>query len=237
MEERVVFYIDSLKRFIPNGQNASILVVAGGKNDVIALKQCEFNNVLITNITENPINPVEPYYYQKADALSLPFANSSFDYVIISAALHHLPQPHLGLLEVYRVASKGAFVIEAYDSLLMNLFVKCGIAEEYELSAVKRQKNKKGGLNNSEIPNYVFRWNKKEFCKTILAFEPSYKHKIEFHSRLLLPYSWELRNNICLMLFSKFLNLIFSIIPSQKNLFSAFIHKPKHPDDLQPWLK
>jgi putative aminopeptidase FrvX len=71
MEERVVFYIDSLKRFIPNGQNASILVVAGGKNDVIALKQCEFNNVLITNITENPINPVEPYNYQKADALSL----------------------------------------------------------------------------------------------------------------------------------------------------------------------
>ncbi|MBJ7429374.1 MAG: class I SAM-dependent methyltransferase [Bacteroidia bacterium] len=237
MEERVIFYIDSLKRFIPNEQNASILVVAGGKNDVIALSYCGFKNLLITNITEKPLNSVEPYYYQKADALSLPFANSSFDYVIISAALHHLPQPHLGLLEVYRVASKGALVIEAYDNLLMNFFIKCGIAEVYELSAVKRQKNKNGGLNNSEIPNYVFRWNKKELCKTILAFEPSYKHNIEFYSRLLLPYSWELRNNICLMLFSKFLNFIFSIIPSQKNLFSAFIHKPKHPDDLQPWLK
>jgi SAM-dependent methyltransferase len=197
MEQRILFYIDSLKRFLPKDRNVSILVVAGGKNDVIALSNCGFTNVLISNITDVPLNPIEPYTYQKADALKLPFPDASFDYVIISAALHHLPQPHLGLLETYRVASKGALVLEAYDNILMNIFVKCGIAEQYELSAVKRQKNTHGGLNNSEIPNYVFRWTKKEICKTILAFNPP----INTISNFTHVYCCHTHGNLEIMLF------------------------------------
>jgi ubiquinone/menaquinone biosynthesis C-methylase UbiE len=56
------------------------------------------------------------------DAESRTFDDDSSDYVIAHAVLHHWNSPHRALIEMYRVARKGAIGIEARDSVLMRLF-------------------------------------------------------------------------------------------------------------------
>lgn len=236
MEQRLKFYQKTVSQFIPNKQ-ASILVVAGGKNDVLVLNSLGYTNVLISNITETPLYAVNPYPYRQENAEQLSFNDNSFDYVIICAALHHLAQPHKGLLEIYRVAAKGALMLEATDNILMNIMVWLGVAEAYEISAVKRQNNHAGGINNTEVPNYVYRWKAREIEKTIKSYAPHAKHHISMMYELTLPYKMEMANKWYYNLFYHLLNTILLVAPSQKNLCCAFISKPKIPQDLHPWIQ
>ncbi|MBE6875547.1 MAG: class I SAM-dependent methyltransferase [Ruminococcus sp.] len=50
-------------------------------------------------------------HYMKADASALPFANKSFDVVIISNALHVIPNPEKVLSEIARVLKTGGILI------------------------------------------------------------------------------------------------------------------------------
>ena len=49
--------------------------------------------------------------FQKADATALPFADNSFDAVIISNALHIIPNPEQALAEIRRVLCPGGVLI------------------------------------------------------------------------------------------------------------------------------
>lgn len=236
MEQRLQFYATQLKKGIPDKQ-ASILVVAGGKNDVMMLKMHGFTNVVISNITPAAGFDVTPYSYKQEDATRLSFADNSFDYVIVSAALHHLHSPHAGLLEVYRVARKGAMVFEASDNLLMHIMIKLGIAEEYELSAVKRRDNLSGGINNTEVPNYVYRWTKRELVKTLQSYAPHVKQQVTFAYGLTMPYSFELSGRLHYKIIYGMLKALLTLFPSQCNLFCAHIKKPEEPGDLHAWMR
>ena len=66
----------------------------------------------------------------------------------------------LAILELYRVCFEGALIVEANVSLLSRLACKLGFSEEYELSAI--QKNIiSGGVDNTNVPNYVYRWTER----------------------------------------------------------------------------
>jgi SAM-dependent methyltransferase len=237
MEQRLQFYAAQLGKAITD-KNASILVVAGGKNDVFMLRTLGYTKAVITNITPSTDFDVTPYTYQKEDATKLSFADNSFDYVIVSAALHHLHSPHAGLLEVYRVAKKGALVFEATDNLLMKIMIKMGIAEEYEHSSVKRRNHESGGINNTEVPNYVYRWTKHELIKTLQSYAPHVKHTVSITHGLTMPYGFEMSGKLHYKIIYVLLNGMLTLFcPSQKNLFFAFIKKPVVPDDLQEWMK
>jgi len=69
-----------------------------------------------------------------SDNCSLAFKDNSFDYAYIAASLHHLTEPAKGLYELLRVAKEGIIVIEPNDSWFTSLFVKLGLAHEYEVS-------------------------------------------------------------------------------------------------------
>ncbi len=235
MEQRLRFYQQTINRLIHNKQ-ASILVVAGGKNDALVLNNLGFTNVLISNITHEPLYPVAPYPYHKENAEQLSYADASFDYVIVCAALHHLTQPHKGLLEIYRVARIGAIMLEATDTILMNTMIKLGIAEDYEQSAVERQNHQAGGSNNTEIPNYVYRWKAREIEKTIKSYAPHVKQNITMYYGLTLPYGMEMANKWYFNAFYFCLNALLWFAPSQKNLCCAYISKPKIPQDLHSWV-
>ena len=235
MEQRLQFYQKAISKFIPDKQ-ANILVVAGGKNDALVLNNLGYTNVLISNITPTPLYPVAPYPYCQENAEQLSFPDNSFEYVIVCAALHHLAQPHKGLLEVYRVAGKGAIMLEATDNTLMNMMVGMGIAEDYEQSAVQRQHNHAGGTNNTEVPNYVYRWKAREIEKTIKSYAPHAKHTIQMMYGLTLPYTMEMANKWYYNLFRFCLNAILWFAPAQKNLCCAYIAKPTIPQDLHPWI-
>lgn len=48
-----------------------------------------------------------PHHWLKARAESIPFEDNTFDFVICRSLLHHLDDPKLGLVEMYRVLKPG----------------------------------------------------------------------------------------------------------------------------------
>ena len=92
----------------------------------------------------------------------LTYDDESFDLAVISAGLHHCASPHRALLELYRVAGKGVLALEARDSAFMRAALRLGVVDEYELTAVADNDFASGGVRNSPVPNYVYRWTERE---------------------------------------------------------------------------
>lgn len=168
---------EMLKKILDLGwikKSDKILVVCGNQDDDKVLKKLNFTNYLITSVYRKL--PIVKNYLQ-ADAQNLPFKDRSFDIVIVNAGLHHCDSPHRALNEMYRVAKQTLIVHEAQDTFLVRLMVKMGIAMDYETGAVAC---KGGGLNNTAIPNFVYRWTKKEVIKTLNSYDPARIHLIHF---------------------------------------------------------
>ena len=118
---------------------------------------------------------------------------------------------------MYRVSTKGALIIEARDSFISKIACKFKFSEEYELSAVKKNITT-GGVDNTNIPNYVFRWTEREILKLLKSYKPELKHKIEYGYGHHIKFS---NSKILRFLFKVF----FFIFKKQQNLFSIFINK------------
>ncbi|WP_440649191.1 methyltransferase domain-containing protein [Candidatus Pelagibacter sp. HIMB1521] len=211
--KRIKFYKDNIKKYIKN-KNSKILVLGADTLDKDIFNELGYNNVVFSNY--NKITNNKDYLNIMMQDTGLD--NNSFDYCVAHACVHHSSKPHNSILEMYRISSKGALIIEANDCLLTRLACKLNVAEEYELSAIKSNKDH-GGVDNTEIPNYVFRWTEREIEKLIKSFEPRYKHKINFN------YSYDIKqfNNFFLKLI---FSLFFKIFKKQQNLLSIFIKKP-----------
>ncbi len=70
-----------------------------------------YENLIIPHVTEyvgieNPVSKQNVRYDIKADALQLPFKDSSFDTVICLQVMEHVTNPSLLLKEIYRVLRK-----------------------------------------------------------------------------------------------------------------------------------
>ena len=98
-----------------------------------------------------------------------------------------------------------------------------------------------GGVRNTDIPNYVYRWTEREIEKTISSFCPWGRSRFIYRYALRIPWGrlrmmnrrvflWSVR------LFQPALQLFFRCFPKQANGFAFIILKPQVPDDLQPWL-
>ena len=52
---------------------------------------------------------------------------------------------------------------------------------EYELSTIiGNYDHDMGGVDNTNVPNFVYRWTEREVYKLISCYEPQFKHKINF---------------------------------------------------------
>jgi SAM-dependent methyltransferase len=120
------------------------------------------------------------------DAQALPYADGSFDWVFVSDGLHHCSQPHRALAEMYRVARQGLIVVEASDNPLTRLAVHWRLTQEYELEAVAGNRGE-GGVDNTAVPNYIYRWNEREFEKTLRSLDPNGPIRFDFFYELVLP--------------------------------------------------
>jgi len=215
----------------------SILVLAGGPNDFNALKSFGFKNVTITNIAPHSKGfDYSPYNYQKADILNLDFEDQSYDWVFISAALHHLYLPHYGLCEMLRISIKGILVIESSDNFLSRLSRKLKLGVDYEIDALLNDGT--GGVNNSHIPNFVYRWTKAEVRKTVNSFLPETKNEFHFLHNQRIPFARikNEKNTLKKMVLFGLLPLLFFLkylFPSQSNEFCFIVLKSKN---LHPWL-
>jgi SAM-dependent methyltransferase len=229
MTERLGFYERVLGALLAQGllaRDARVLVVAGDEVDREAFAALGFDDVTVTNLSEAGD--------ERQDAEALTYPDDSFDVAVISAALHHCASPHRALLELYRVARRGIVAFEARDSALMRLALRLHVVDEYELTAVADNGFTAGGVRNTAVPNYVYRWTEREVEKTIASAAPQRRHRFVWFRELELPVSvLELSGKSRWRLAAQPLRLVTRVFPKQANLFAFAVFR----DGLQPWMR
>lgn len=241
MDKRASFYSETIKRRILD-TDAKILVVGGCKFDRDIFYASGFKNVTITGLDlDAKAEVISPYAWQREDATALSFADRSFDYVVAHACIHHASRPHQMLLEMYRVSTKGILAFESRDSLLIRMLARLNLTQTYEHAAVHFNDSKCGGVDNTDIPNYVYRWTEREVEKTIQSFSPLYLHDYIYSYGSSAPCTPDLEfranHKMLLIAILKPAYRIFAIFfKKQQNLFAFFIGKPNNYDAIFPWL-
>jgi SAM-dependent methyltransferase len=243
--ERGGFYRRTLERLLAGGaltREMSVLVTCGGNLDRDVFRALGFEDVTITNLDERLGEDVfTPYRWQHGDAEALPFPDDSFDWAVVSAGLHHCRSPHRAVLEMYRVARRGLLGIESRDSLSMRLAARVGLVDDYEVTAVAAHRFAAGGVANTAVPNYVYRWTEREVEKTIAAHAPHLRHRFLYHRELEIPWSvvdaGGPARRIAFRGLAPAARAVARIVPSQTNLFAFAVVKPGLPEGLQPWLR
>jgi len=199
---------------------------------VKTLKDLGYLKFSITYHDDNEKNQFLDYGFKeninlfKSDLRNLAFKDKSFDYAITNATIHHIDLPHKAITELYRVAIRGVLIIESNDSLTMRLATRLKLAEEFEVSSINEDKNS-GGLLDTAIPNYVYRWTEKEILKLLKSFDPK---NINF------DYASDLTNfrnrdnyieNVLLKILIITGKVFFFFFKKQQNCMSIFIDKTK----------
>jgi SAM-dependent methyltransferase len=225
------FYCDVLRKLIASGKlssSDSVLIVCGGPLDEAVVREVGFSDFTLTNI--NGAGELQ-------DAENLAYADASFDVVIVHAGLHHCYSPHRALLEMYRVARKAAIAFESRDSLLMRAAVKLGITMDYEVDSITA--DGKGGVAETGVPNFVYRWTEREILKTIATFDPSRKPTIEYFYDMRIPIQRFARSGNQVMraigmVVEPLSRCLAVALPSQCNEFAFAVLKN---GELQPWAR
>jgi ubiquinone/menaquinone biosynthesis C-methylase UbiE len=221
----------------------SILAVCAEKTERDVLSSMGFSKVTISNVDKRlQDTDFSPYNFCCEDAQRLSFEDDYFDYAIVSSGLHHCRSPHRALLEMYRVSKKGVIVVEARDCLLVRLGIRLRLVEPCEISAVMDAQGQAGGVENTGIPNFVYRWTEREFEKVISSYNPIGRHSFRYFYRVdLSPNSpWIQQSSIklfCYRVAEPFVKLLGLIAKKQGNRFGMVALKPQIPDDLWPWLE
>ena len=240
MPQRLLFYRNTVSRWITD-RTASVLIVAGGANDRDVFAALGFSNVVISNVDDQPQgDSTAPYLCSRQNVEALTFPDLAFDYVVVHAGLHHCHSPHRGLLEMYRVARRAIIAFEPPDNALVRIMQRLGLAQVYECTAVRCNQGRRGGVNNSAIPNYIFRWTEHEIEKVISSCAPIAAHRFHYAYGADEPTpEFVARSPIRRLLITlakpayRLWGLCF---PRQQNLFGFMIEKPVLTRDIHPWL-
>jgi SAM-dependent methyltransferase len=226
------FYVDVLNRLIADGlisRMDRVLVVCGGPLDEKVMRQVGFADFAVTNLDTQMTNRWQ-------DAENLTYEDGSFDVVVVHAGLHHCYSPHRALLEMYRVAGKCVVAFESRDSFLMRIAVRLGLTLDYEVGSVA---DGKGGVAETGIPNFIYRWTEREVIKTIASFDPVRSPSARFFYDLRLPIqrlsaSGKTALRAAAILIEPLSRVFARIAPTQCNEFAFAVTKRR---ELHPWVK
>ncbi len=111
-----------------------------------------FRNVIGVDFSSLMLSLIRNYDISllKADSMSLPFKDCSFDFVFSSNLLHHVKNITTSIQEMKRVSKKFIIIIEANrQNMIMNLFSKLK-REEYE-DKILTMKNLKTKVSQENI--------------------------------------------------------------------------------------
>jgi SAM-dependent methyltransferase len=185
------FYYETVCNLLDTGwlrTDHSVLVVAGGQPDHEVLTSAGLRTVTISNLDDHiDASTYEPFGWSAQNAERLRFPDDSFDVAIVHQGLHHCRVPHQGLVEMYRVARRGIVAFEPHETVLTRAGVRLGIGQEYECAAVADNDLRCGGVENSDIPNFVYRWTEREVRKTLAAYDPTGQPRVRFFYDLRVP--------------------------------------------------
>jgi SAM-dependent methyltransferase len=240
------FYAHTVAGLLQRGllhRDMRVLVACGGTLDKDVLSRLGFTNVTISNLDSRLCaDEFEPYGWSYQDVENLTFDDEEFDFAIVHNGLHHCYSPHRGLIELYRVARTGVLVFEPRDTALVRLGIRWSFGQKYEVASVNHNGLSAGGVGNSRVPNYIYRWTEREVEKTILSCAPYGEARFHFMYALRVPWGrlLSLRNPLFLTAVvagMPALKMLFRLFPRQANGFGFAVEKPRLPRDLHPWLR
>ena len=228
---RFKFYQNQILKFLH--KDKSILVLGASSDEASLFHKLQFKKITLSNLDLAQLKGSEKYNFKKIkiDFRNLfKLENNSYDYVAVHASIHHTSKPHNTLLEMYRIAKHGILIVESNDSFIMRLSVKLNFSEDFEKSAVN-ESNYGGGVDESNVHNYVYRWTEREVKKLFYSYQPDKKINIVFDYQDNI-FNEGLSNNSVrkkIITFSYiFLKIIFFLFPKQKNLMSIYIDKKNY---------
>ena len=243
---RTLFVESVIAELLEDGAIApsdSVVAVCAGDRERDLFARFGFTDVLITNLDDRITDEdvFRPFAWSRQDAQDLQLPDESFDFAFVADGLHHCASPHRALLEMYRVARKGLVVVESRDNLLMRVATSVGLTPEYEIEAVVDNDFRWGGVDNTAIPNYIYRWTESEFRKTISSFNPAGKHAFRFFYGLNLPFEQAKLKKSSAKLYAVRLSeplvkAFTGVFRKQRNTLAMVALKPRVPHDLWPWL-
>jgi SAM-dependent methyltransferase len=239
------FYRQTMQRLLATGWLRAadeVLVVAGGRADHEVLLALGFHNVTISNLDERVVgDEYAPHRWSSQNAEALAFPDRSFDVCVVHQGLHHCRSPHRGLVEMYRVARRGAVMFEPNETALTRLGVRLGIGQAYECAAVADNDLRWGGVENSAVPNFVYRWTEREVRKTLAAFDPTGEPRVQCFYGLRVPDSAaaSVRRGPARLLARAappLARATLGVFPRQANALAVAIDRLDPAQDAHPWL-
>jgi SAM-dependent methyltransferase len=154
-----------------------VLILGGSAQDEHTLRKVGFKHIVNSNLPTDMgrmcgVESAPETQHIALDAEQIDLPSDSFDLVFASEVLHHCISPHRALCEMIRVSRRYVLFLEPNDSLAMNALVRMRFSFPYELPAVIDHDYRSGGLRDSQIPNFIYRWNRHEVFKTVSSFIP-----------------------------------------------------------------
>jgi SAM-dependent methyltransferase len=239
------FYYDTVRHLVEVGwlrPDDSVLVVAGGQPDREVLRAVGLWAVTISNLDERmDLGEYEPFQWSFQNAEALQFPDGSFDVCIVHQGLHHCRSPHRGLVEMYRVARRGVVAFEPHETVLTRAGIRLGVGQQYECAAVADNDLHWGGVENSDIPNFVYRWTERDVRKTLAAYDPTGPPRVRFFYDLRVPgqAASRLRSPAARLLARAAVPAVraaLRLMPSQANAIAVVADKLDPGTDAHPWL-
>ncbi|MGH9471729.1 MAG: class I SAM-dependent methyltransferase [Terriglobales bacterium] len=185
-------FVQLLQRHAPGwgvDHRQRVLIVGGCPEDAAVLRHIGWRHIINSNHATDlgRLTARGRGVWVALDAEHLALADNSVDVVFTYDVLHHCRSPHRALNEMVRVARERVIFHEPNDSACMRLLERLGLSAVYELPAVFDNGCRCGGVNNSPVPNFVYRWTGREVQKTTAAMLA--EHPVRVHA---LPY-WSFR--------------------------------------------
>lgn len=220
----------------------SVLVQFAGSFDELVCQEVGLTNVTFVNIA--PDSPSSEVGGAVIDAHDMPYPSASYDHVMGHSGLHHCSRPHEALHEMYRIARRTVLFVENQDSALMRAASRAGVVGWYELAAVVADGYDTGGVDGTGVPNFVYRWTRRDLYKTVSAFDPAYEIPIEFHTEWnlgtgrvaseVLRRKLRLSEDRAVRVFTNGQRVLNAVASRQGNIFAATIRKDLA--TLHPWM-
>lgn len=229
-----------------------VLIVGGSTRDDQLLREAGFQNLMNSNLASDMARlNGNGTQHVALDAEQMDLPSDSYDIVFASEVLHHCSSPHRALCEMLRVSRRYVVFMEPNDSAAMNALVRMNFSFPYELAAVVDHDFRAGGVRDSHIPNFIYRWNENEVVKTVSSYIPERKFSVrvrpywDFHiteEELAMRKTTRIGSLTSVMGAKNFIVLLHlaesclnSMTPlrNQGNKFFCCIEKSS---DLKPWM-
>ena len=159
--------------------NEKLLVIGGTWDDAEFLICAGFKDITLSNFQLEPEEDAHSNLSVKVkllaiDAEQIDLPDGSFDCVFVHEVLHHCRSPHKALCEMLRVARRHVVLLEPNDSLSMRALTWAGFSFPFEIFSVVYHGCEAGGVRDSCVPNFIYRWNANEVRKTVSSFLAEY---------------------------------------------------------------